>query len=127
MLVRLFRSLHDPELAGEKGAADAINRDIDRALEGVTALEDDRILRLYRSVIAATLRTNAFTPAAQEALAFKLDSKLVPGLPKPLPWREIWVYSPRVEGIHLRAGPRRARRPALVRPARRLPHRESLA
>jgi glutamate dehydrogenase len=104
LLVRLFHSLHDPEFAGEKSAVDAINRDIDRALEGVTALEDDRILRLYRSIIAATLRTNAFTPAAQEALAFKLDSKLVPGLPKPLPWREIWVYSPRVEGIHLRAG-----------------------
>jgi glutamate dehydrogenase len=103
-LVQLFRSLHDPDFARDKGATDAINGDIDRALEGVTALEDDRILRLYRSVIAATLRTNAFTPAAQEALAFKLDSALVPGLPKPLPWREIWVYSPRVEGIHLRAG-----------------------
>ena len=44
-------------------------------------------------------------PPAQEALAFKLDSALVPGLPAPRPWREIWVYSPRVEGIHLRGGP----------------------
>jgi glutamate dehydrogenase len=104
-LTRLFSALHDPELAGEQGAVDGINRAIDRALEGVTALDDDRILRLYRAVIMATLRTNAFTPAAQEALAFKLDSALVPDLPKPLPWREIWVYSPRVEGIHLRAGP----------------------
>ncbi|HEY1125698.1 MAG TPA: NAD-glutamate dehydrogenase domain-containing protein, partial [Sphingobium sp.] len=104
LLVRLFYQLHDPALAGDKNAADAINRDIDHALESVTALEDDRILRLYRAVIMATLRTNAFTPAAQEALAFKLDSAAVPGLPKPLPWREIWVYSPRVEGIHLRAG-----------------------
>lgn len=41
-------------------------------------------------------------PAAAEALAFKIDSSLVPGLLKPLPWREVWVYSPRVEGIHLR-------------------------
>ncbi len=56
-------------------------------------------------MIAATLRTNAYIPAAEEALAFKLDSAKVPGLPAPLPWREIWVYSPRVEGIHLRAGP----------------------
>ncbi len=104
LLIRLFNQLHDPALAGDESAVDAINADIDRALEDVTGIDDDRIMRLYRSVIMATLRTNAFTPAAREALAFKIDSALVPGLPKPLPWREIWVYSPRVEGIHLRAG-----------------------
>src|SRR6476469_1694545 len=53
----------------------------------------------------ASPRTNAFAPAGAEALAFKLDSAKVPNLPAPLPWREIWVYSPRVEGIHLRGGP----------------------
>ncbi len=109
LLIRLFNQLHDPSLsgpalAGSQEAVEAINADIDRALEDVTGIDDDRIMRLYRSVVMATLRTNAFTPAAQEALAFKIDSALVPGLPKPLPWREIWVYSPRVEGIHLRAG-----------------------
>ncbi|WP_353203898.1 NAD-glutamate dehydrogenase domain-containing protein [Sphingomonas sp.] len=83
-------------------AADAA---IDAGLDAVSAIDDDRILRSLRSVIAATLRTNAFAPAGQAALAFKLDSHLVPGLPAPVPWREIWVYSPRVEGIHLRAGP----------------------
>jgi glutamate dehydrogenase len=62
-------------------------------------------LRRFRAVVRATLRTNAFSPAAQEALAFKIDSSGVPGLPAPVPWREIWVYSPRVEGIHLRGGP----------------------
>src|SRR3546814_2496802 len=67
-------------------------------------MEEDRILRRIQSVIMATLRTNFFAPSAVEALAFKLDSAQVPGLPAPLPWREIWVYSPRVEGIHLRAG-----------------------
>src|SRR5690606_4086879 len=60
---------------------------------------------LIRGVVAATLRTNAFSPASLEALAFKFDSSAVPGLPAPVPWREIFVYSPRVEGIHLRAGP----------------------
>src|SRR3546814_17532821 len=69
------------------------------------SIDDDRILRLFHAVIGATLRTNAFAPAAEEALAFKIDSAQVPGLPKPLPWREVWVYSPRVEGIPLRAGP----------------------
>jgi glutamate dehydrogenase len=103
-LLNLFFALHDPERAGDTGDADEIDKAIDAALQGVHSLDDDRILRLYRSVIKATLRTNAFSPAAQEALAFKLDSAQVPGLPKPLPWREIWVYSPRVEGIHLRAG-----------------------
>ncbi len=63
------------------------------------------MLRQFRAVVEATLRTNAFAPAGLDALAFKLDSALVPGLPKPLPWREIFVYSRRVEGIHLRAGP----------------------
>jgi len=104
LLVDLFFALHDPARKGDADAAAAIDKAIDVALEGVTGLDDDRILRLYRSVIQATVRTNAFTTAAQEALAFKLDSSLVPGLPRPVPWREIWVYSPRVEGIHLRAG-----------------------
>jgi len=78
---------------------------IDAGLATVTAIDDDRILRLYRAVIAATLRTNAFVPGGPEALAFKLDSSAVPGLPRPVPYREIWVFSPRVEGIHLRYGP----------------------
>ena len=104
LLVRLFITLHDPAKARERDAAATLDQEIDAALEQVTGIDDDHILRLYRAVIHATLRTNAFTSAGQEALAFKLDSAQVPGLPKPLPWREIWVYSPRVEGVHLRAG-----------------------
>ena len=69
------------------------------------SIDEDRILRLIRGVILAILRTNAYAPAAEEALAFKLDSAQVPNLPAPRPWREIWVYSQRVEGIHLRGGP----------------------
>src|SRR3546814_8204782 len=69
------------------------------------SIDEDRILRLFNAGIGATLRTNAFAPAAAEALAFKIDSSRIPGRPKPLPWREVFVYSPRVEGIHLRAGP----------------------
>jgi glutamate dehydrogenase len=102
-LSALFAARHGPD-ASEKVAADA-DADISRGLTRVSAIDDDRILRLYRAVIRATLRTNAFAPAAREALAFKIDSAQVPGLPDPKPWREIFVYSPRVEGIHLRAGP----------------------
>ena len=104
-LVALFDAAHDPATEAREAAVKAAERTIADGLAQVAAIDDDRILRLIRGVIAATLRTNAFSPAAVEALAFKLDSSLVPGLPAPVPWREIWVYSPRVEGIHLRGGP----------------------
>ncbi|VWX48652.1 NAD-glutamate dehydrogenase domain-containing protein [Novosphingobium sp. 9U] len=105
-LIALFRARHDPAFAGDRTAAEELAAEAMRAgLAGVAAINDDRVLRLFRSLVEAILRTNAFAPAAAEALAFKLDSALVPGLPKPVPWREIFVYSRRVEGIHLRAGP----------------------
>ena len=103
-LVDRFRALHDPQ-AKDAARAEELAAEIQTGFAAIQSIDDDRILRLFHAVIGATLRTNAFAPAAAEALAFKIDSSLVPGLPKPLPWREVWVYSPRVEGIHLRAGP----------------------
>ncbi|MGE3747068.1 MAG: NAD-glutamate dehydrogenase [Sphingomonadaceae bacterium] len=103
-IIALFRALHDPAARSEKAAA-AAEGSFEKELAAVNAIDDDRILRWLRSLVKATLRTNAFSEAAKEALAFKIDSKLVPGLPAPVPWREIWVYSQRVEGIHLRGGP----------------------
>ena len=105
-LVATFAAAHDPNAKGNRDESiAALQAELDDALSRVGAIDDDRILRLLRSVIAATIRTNAFAPAAEEALAFKIDSGAIPGLPAPVPWREIWVYSPRVEGIHLRGGP----------------------
>lgn len=105
-LIESFVARHDPAFKGERDTAfAAADERIRTGLAGVAAINDDRLLRSFRALVAAILRTNAFAPAAAEALAFKIDSALVPGLPKPLPWREIFVYSPRVEGIHLRAGP----------------------
>ena len=104
-LVDLFAARHDPAAKKREDAAEDALRTIDRGLTSVASIDEDRILRLFRHVVLAVLRTNFFAPAAQEALAFKFDSAKVPGLPAPVPWREIWVYSPRVEGIHLRAGP----------------------
>ena len=105
-LIHLFTVRHDPAHHGERSrgeaAAQAAIRD---GLAQVGAINDDRLLRQYRALVEAILRTNAFAPAGQTALAFKIDSAKVPGLPKPLPWREVFVYSRRVEGIHLRAGP----------------------
>ncbi|MEM8724039.1 MAG: NAD-glutamate dehydrogenase domain-containing protein [Pseudomonadota bacterium] len=104
-MIDLFVARHDPSFEGdrEEGAETAI-QSFKRGLAKVSAINDDRLLRLYRAVIDSILRTNAFADAAQEALAFKIDSSLVPNLPKPVPWREIFVYSRRVEGIHLRSG-----------------------
>ena len=105
-LVELLRCRHDPAFKGNRAAAaDAAESAIRDGLAQVTAINDDRLLRLYRDTIRAILRTNAFAPAGMQALAFKFDSAAVPGLPRPVPWREIFVYSQRVEGIHLRAGP----------------------
>ena len=105
-LIDLFEAMHDPNLGdGRPKAVATASRAIERGLSEVAAIDEDRILRLIRGVVGATLRTNAFSRAGEEALAFKLDSAQVPGLPAPVPWREIWVYSPRVEGIHLRGGP----------------------
>ena len=101
-LVERFTAAHDPQGSGDTAGPDAA---IEAGLLKVAAIDDDRILRGLRALVAATLRTNAFAPAGAEALAFKLDSHGIPGLPAPVPWREVWVYSPRVEGIHLRAGP----------------------
>ena len=103
-LIERFAALHDPKTRDAK-RAEALEADIMAGFADIKSIDEDRILRLFHAVISATLRTNAFAPAAEEALAFKIDSAQVPGLPKPLPWREVWVYSPRVEGIHLRAGP----------------------
>ncbi|WP_232496114.1 NAD-glutamate dehydrogenase domain-containing protein [Novosphingobium kaempferiae] len=105
-IIALFRALHDPAFDGDREEARAHAEEAIRTgLAGVNAINDDRLLRSYRDIVLAMLRTNAFAPAGETALAFKFDSALVPGLPKPVPWREIFVYSRRVEGIHLRAGP----------------------
>ena len=105
-LIDAFIARHDPAFPGDRDTAfSAAEEHIRAGLANVAAINDDRLLRQFRALVTAILRTNAFAPAAAEAMAFKIDSAAVPGLPKPLPWREIFVYSPRVEGIHLRAGP----------------------
>ncbi|MFT5140374.1 MAG: glutamate dehydrogenase [Lysobacterales bacterium] len=79
-----------------------------RGLLSVSSLDEDRILHTFYSVILATLRTSFYQLSndgkIHEYMSFKLDSAQVPDLPKPRPFREIWVYSARVEGIHLRMG-----------------------
>jgi glutamate dehydrogenase len=109
LLVKLFRTLFDPASgANVEGRAKAIVTDIERALDGVSNLDEDRILRRFLNVILATQRTNFFKGAKagqiKPYLSFKVDSRVVDELPLPRPLFEIFVYSPRVEAIHLRAG-----------------------
>ena len=104
-LIGMFVAAHDPAGKNREERVKDYHEQLNRSLAKVRSIDDDRILRRLRSLVEAILRTNAFAPAADEALAFKINSSLVPGLPAPVPWREIWIYSPRVEGIHLRGGP----------------------
>ncbi|WP_321782106.1 NAD-glutamate dehydrogenase [Paraburkholderia sp. J94] len=108
-LVELFLVRFDPraEAAREERTALALKA-IEAALDQVPNLDEDRILRQFLGVINATVRTNYFrrepNGALRPALSFKFDPSKVPGLPEPKPMFEIWVYSPRVEGVHLRGG-----------------------
>src|SRR5579872_1622368 len=84
-----------------------LENNIQNSLEAVTSLDDDRILRFFWYLIKATLRTNYFQTTShnepKDYLSFKLNSEDIPELPKPHPLYEIFVYSPRFEGIHLRS------------------------
>jgi len=108
-LVALFKTRFDPvsDVGAAARAADQV-RAIEVALEGVENLSEDRVLRQYLALIMATLRTNYWVKDAAGArktfLSFKFDPSKVPGLPEPKPMFEIFVYSPRFEGVHLRGG-----------------------
>ncbi|MEE4295028.1 MAG: NAD-glutamate dehydrogenase [Wenzhouxiangella sp.] len=96
------------DLAPDKVCWRAVRRAILRALDSVASAEQDRILRGFCDLIRAILRTGYFQRDRRGEhhayISFKIDSSRVPELPQPKPFREIWVYSPRVEGIHLRGG-----------------------
>ena len=108
-LVMLFAQRFDPALAQarQQGTDDTV-ADIEHALNQVANLDEDRIIRQFLALILATWRTNFYQRDAQGQpkpyLSFKLDPARIPALPQPLPMFEIFVYSPRMEGVHLRGG-----------------------
>ncbi|MGI8879203.1 MAG: NAD-glutamate dehydrogenase [Jatrophihabitans sp.] len=109
-LVELFEARFDPARVADPQTVD-VKPQIDEILESigtVSSLDQDRILRSLLGLITATLRTSAYQPNADGQLrveiAFKFDPKHIDDLPEPRPQFEIWVYSPRVEGVHLRFG-----------------------
>ncbi|MFG2458478.1 NAD-glutamate dehydrogenase [Streptomyces sp. NPDC048523] len=109
LLVSLFEARMSPDRqrAGHE-LVDALLEELDAALDQVASLDEDRILRSFLTVIKATLRTNFFQEAAggkpHDYVSMKFDPQAIPDLPAPRPAFEIWVYSPRVEGVHLRFG-----------------------
>jgi glutamate dehydrogenase len=125
-LVRLFETRFDPSTAAKIGGngakptaantaakdgvrnADKLTAQIRADLDKVTSLDEDRILRAYLNLAQATLRTNFYQPDAagkpKSYVSFKFDPGKIPDLPLPRPKFEIFVYSPRVEGVHLRMG-----------------------
>ncbi len=109
LLVRLFEARFDPEGDDQReSTCEGLEQKVLSALDDVESLDHDRILRSYLSHIRATLRTNYFQPDEQglprRYISFKLEPSSIPDLPEPRPRFEIFVYSPRVEGVHLRFG-----------------------
>jgi glutamate dehydrogenase len=108
-LYELFQVRLDPDAATDRDlVAKHTVHDLEGGLDAVTSLNEDRVLRALLRVVEATLRTNYFQVGpdgeAKPWLAVKLASGQIPDLPLPRPMFEIFVYSPRVEGVHLRGG-----------------------
>jgi glutamate dehydrogenase len=111
-IVALFQARFDPRLVAtgaERSAREtAILAEIEEQLKSVTSLDEDRILRLFTNLVQAATRTNLWQIGQdghpRPAISFKFEARKIENLPAPRPLYEIFVYSPRVEGIHLRFG-----------------------
>ncbi|KTC96555.1 NAD-glutamate dehydrogenase [Legionella erythra] len=108
-LVELFETRFNPQPNNQR--EDQFTSQIDQiftALDNVSNLDEDKIIRQYVHAISATLRTNYYQVDAKgnpkKNISIKLNSKAIPGVPKPYPMFEIFIYSPRFEGVHLRGG-----------------------
>jgi glutamate dehydrogenase len=104
-LLRLFSARFDPGRGDDRAAAEAEARTaVDRALEAVTNLAEDEVLRALDNLVRAGVRTNFFQQPQRPVFSIKVDSRRVDGMPSPRPMFEIYVHSRLIEGIHLRGG-----------------------
>jgi glutamate dehydrogenase len=108
LLVQFFDLRFDPFVKRNNKKANDVTSQINEKLDSVNNLDDDRIIRRYIDMIQATFRTNFYQQdsdgAEKSYVSFKLQPQLIPDMPLPLPKFEIFVYSPRMEGVHLRGG-----------------------
>ncbi len=113
LILQLFRARFDPAstatIEARAERARNIEARIEEALQGVEALDDDRVLRRIAALVGAITRTNYYQLAADGCpkpyISFKVASRELKDLPSPKPFREIFVSGPTVEGVHLRMGP----------------------
>src|SRR6185436_17417815 len=111
-IVQLFHQRFDPRLEVARDARAeqqaALTAEIEHALGTVESLDEDRILRHFVNAVTSALRTSFYQLGEggqpKGTIAIKFDSRKIDGLPLPRPLCEIFVYSPRVEGVHLRFG-----------------------
>jgi len=110
LLVQLFIFRFDPLMQQHHQPPDLTEllATIEKSLDTVSSLDEDRILRRLLEVIQATIRTNYFQKTNEDKsksyLSLKFNPLAISDLPLPRPKFEIFVYSPRIEGVHLRAG-----------------------
>ncbi|CCG94838.1 glutamate dehydrogenase [Marinobacter nauticus] len=112
ILLEYFEIRFNPERFKSKGKSEAAQQKLEiefnAGLDEVENLSEDRVLRLYLELMQATLRTNYYQPDGEGRpkpyISVKFDPSQIPDMPLPLPMFEIFVYSPRVEGVHLRGG-----------------------
>jgi len=108
LLINFFLMRFDPAQKASAKAIEKIASEIESSLDKVANLDDDRIIRRFVEMINATIRTNYFQPHAQTGeksyISFKITPNLISDIPQPIPAFEIFVYSPQVEGVHLRGG-----------------------
>jgi glutamate dehydrogenase len=110
LMIEYFYTKFSPDRPAQKisNLCDEIETKIEQELQSVSSLDQDRVLRAVLSTMKASLRTNFFQMDVEgnpkSWVSIKMNSKKIPNLPEPYPYREIFVYSPRVEGVHLRGG-----------------------
>ncbi|MBN7769567.1 NAD-glutamate dehydrogenase [Marinobacter daepoensis] len=112
ILLEYFEARFNPERSKSRGKSEAAQQKLEiefnSGLDEVENLSEDRVLRLYLELMQATLRTNYYQPDGdgqpKPYISVKFDPSRIPDMPLPLPMFEIFVYSPRVEGVHLRGG-----------------------
>ncbi len=110
LLAELFETRFDPDFNGDPGAReDELAAKIKVLLETVESLDEDRIIGRFLNAIRATVKTNFYqrdeNGEPKSYISVKFDAGRLDELPEPRPFREIFVYSPRLEGVHLRFGP----------------------
>jgi glutamate dehydrogenase len=108
LLISLFNKRFSPKVKTSEKVIEKLLASIEKSLDNVANLDDDRIIRRFVEMINATIRTNYFQPHPETGeksyISFKILPSQISDVPLPVPAFEIFVYSPQIEGVHLRGG-----------------------